>query len=1011
MRRRPSKATGPLTTPLEPLPFFGRQVEMDGLRNHLAVAPLVSLHGPAGVGKSRLLRELASGFEVPVTIVQCVEGDRAVSVRSRIERRLRCHAGGLEMALQQQARVIAIDDIHHLSLDELTALLMPIVPSATALGRLVLIGRDPMVAAGPLVEMGIGGLDATASGQLWSYLETALGEVPGAFDTAFARTRGAPMGLRREYARARFGAEAWALGSLSPAARTALEAMAVLRIPVAPAGLAAMIPQLAVEAAVDELSARQLVDGHADGRLEAHELVRLDVLRSLSLERRQALEVRAAEVVNGSGAGGGARLVWDAGDDGALGALDPVTRLCEAILHYVHADDVVAGTTLLLAHRDLGARRGAAGELEVLIDALDPAGKRPELATLRLELVIRSGRFSEALDRVNSSRSSQILHAELTMAIGDTETARHELLELSRNTDANLRAAASVLLCELELLSGNVSGATAWLERISDLSAIEPATRVQVYLAMAKIDEWAGRIAAMRTTLARAHGVCSSGAGGASELAVIVEARRAAALIREGRLSEASAALDAATLLARDLDSMAAADEIRRVSALLAQRRGDNEAAEAGLRALVHSRRGRGDELGALRSELELAELEILRGRPAGAVELASAVATSAHRRKLAHLAARAELVMAATDLLEHRVEAAKNRLAEVSLNALDVASLARCEVFSANAQALQGQRSGAVEHARAAGGLEVRDEVDRTLSAAEVALAAGDVTQALEMARETAVMAERLHRRSELASALVIVARLELARGDRASARAAATRGAREAAAAGLVRVRVHALLALSALARDDDDASSAVAYARDAAEMAIAAGLPVERLVAHAALEAIAGHEAVADPSAPSAATMASTAIDGAARLLADLGLTAQRPFRVIDAEGLQSDVADSNPEILRLSSRSLAVDGVREVILRKGQELADLRRRSLLKRLLFMFASAPGKVFSKEAIVQAVWNVEYHPLRHDAALFTNIMRIRRLLGEDGAEIVRVTDDGYRFVPPRDFLFVFSR
>lgn len=191
----------------------------------------------------------------------------------------------------------------------------------------------------------------------------------------------------------------------------------------------------------------------------------------------------------------------------------------------------------------------------------------------------------------------------------------------------------------------------------------------------------------------------------------------------------------------------------------------------------------------------------------------------------------------------------------------------------------------------------------------------------------------------------------------------------------------------------------------------MAIGAGLPVERLVAHAALEAIAGHEAVADPSAPSAATMASTAIDGAARLLADLGLTAQRPFRVIDAEGLQSDVADSNPEILRLSSRSLAVDGVREVILRKGQELADLRRRSLLKRLLFMFASAPGKVFSKEAIVQAVWNVEYHPLRHDAALFTNIMRIRRLLGEDGAEIVRVTDDGYRFVPPRDFLFVFSR
>jgi hypothetical protein len=281
----------------------------------------------------------------------------------------------------------------------------------------------------------------------------------------------------------------------------------------------------------------------------------------------------------------------------------------------------------------------------------------------------------------------------------------------------------------------------------------------------------------------------------------------------------------------------------------------------------------------------------------------------------------------------------------------------------------------------------------------------------ALELARDTAVLAERAHRTIELASALVIVARLELARGDRGNARAAASRAAREAAAAGLLRVRVHALLALCALARDDDDASSAVSYARDASELALLAGLPVERLVAHAALDAISGQEAVADPAAPSAATMSPTAIEGAARLLTDLGLTAQRPFRVIDAEGVPSDVADANPEILRLSSRALAVDGVREVIWRHGQELADLRRRSLLKRLLFLFASAPGKVFSKEAIVQAVWNVEYHPLRHDAALFTNIMRIRRLLGEDGSEIIRVTEDGYRFVPPRDFLFVIPR
>src|SRR5262249_54024602 len=154
--------------------------------------------------------------------------------------------------------------------------------------------------------------------------------------------------------------------------------------------------------------------------------------------------------------------------------------------------------------------------------------------------------------------------------------------------------------------------------------------------------------------------------------------------------------------------------------------------------------------------------------------------------------------------------------------------------------------------------------------------------------------------------------------------------------------------------------DAASAVAYARDASELALNAGLPVERLVAHAALDAISGQEAVADPSAPTAAAMGPTAIEGAAPLLPDPRLTPQRPYRVIDAEGVPSDVADANPEILRLPARALAVDGVREVIWRHGQELADLRRRSLLKRLLFLFAAAPGKVYSKEAIVQAVWNV---------------------------------------------------
>jgi Transcriptional regulatory protein, C terminal/AAA domain (dynein-related subfamily) len=1044
MRRRSAKITNPMT-PIGPVPFVGRQQELALLRDHLAVVPLVSLHGALGSGKTRLVAELAPLLGAPCSVIECHPGDRASALRSRAERALRCVPGSLAQTLTAQSRVLVIDDIQHLRIDEATNLLSPLVLGPTALGRVVVVGRDPLAAAvgATIAEVELLGLDIDSASALWAQLEESFGDADG-WDTAFGRTRGIPLGLRREYARARFGANAWDLTALEIPARTALEALAILRQPVAPAAVAALAPGVDTEAALTSLVARQLVDQVGDGRVVLHEVVRVDVLAQLDLETKQRLSADAAELVASTAAvAAGPRLAWQAGDDGAFGAMDQITRVREVVWHWLAAGDRDRAAQVLLDHSELAARSGGAGEFEALLDAL---GDRPrkrgpgsaaetnqvalvtgelveperarELSALRIEIAIRGGRYTEAFERATAAPGavSQLVHAELVLASGDVSNARRALTVIANgqahgSIDDRVRALA--VLAELELLAGKPDAAAQNLAAIGDLSAPEPLVRARVHLAAARVDEYVGRVAAMRTALARAHGACKSVPAclEASELTAIVDARRAVGLAREGRLVEAAAALDAADAVARDLDAVAVADEVLAARALVARRRGDAASAAAMLHDLVRARRERGDELGALRAELDLAELEIVRGQPAVAAELASAAMASSVRRELGHLAARGQAVAAAIDLMELRIEAALPRLEELAGQpTLDAAASATVSVLLATARALSGQRAGAVELAQNAGA-ESRDELDRRLAAAEVALATGDVAVALELARDTAVLAERAHRTIELATALVIVARLELARGDRGNARAAATRAAREAAAAGLVRVRIHALLALSALARDDDDAATAVAYARDASDLALHAGLPVERLVAHAALDAISGSEAVADPSAPSAATMTSTAIEGAARLLTDLGLTTQRPFRVIDAEGVPSDVADANPEILRLAGRALAVDGVREVIWRHGQELADLRRRSLLKRLLFLFASAPGKVFSKENIVQAVWNVEYHPLRHDAALFTNIMRIRRLLGEDGSEIIRVTEDGYRFVPPRDFLFVIPR
>jgi len=1026
-------------TPLGPVPFVGRQSELSELKQHLSLVSLVSLHGALGSGKTRLVTELAPTLGAPTTLIECYPGDRASALRARAERSLRCVPGMLAQTLAAQARVLVIDDIQHLRIDEATNLLSPLLLGPTALGRIVVVGRDPLSAAvgANIAELELHGLDIEAAGTMWSNLEETFGEAEG-FEAAFGRTRGVPLALRREYARARFGAHAWEIPALDEPARIAIEALAVLRQPVAPAAVAALAPGVDTEAALTSLVARQLVDAVGDGRVVCHEVVRVDVLAQLPPDARRRLSAAAADLVASTAAvSKGPRLAWQAGDDGAFGAMDQITRVREVVWHWIAAGERAKAADFLLANRELAARSGGAGEFEALLDALgDRPRRRPgsnseitqmpegdaldpdrtrRLSALRIEIAVRGGRFTEAFERATAASNavSPLLHAELTLASGDAASARRALQGLVSSSDPSERARALAMLAELELLAGKPDSAAAHLGALGDVSNADPLARARVHLAAARVDEYAGRVASMRSALARAHGACKSVQAclEASELSAIVDARRAVGLAREGRLVEAATALDAADAAARDLDAVAVADEVLAARALVARRRGDSQQAATLLHDVVRARRERGDELGALRAELDLAELEIMRGQPALAAELASAALASSVRRELGHLAARGGAVVGAIDLMELRLDAALPRLEELNGQpALDAATAAQVAVLLATARAASGQRAGAIELAQNAGA-ESRDELDRRLATAEVALATGDVALALELARDTAVLAERAHRTIELASALVIVARLELARGDRGNARAAATRAAREAAAAGLIRVRIHALLALSALARDDDDAASAVAYARDASELALTAGLPVERLVAHAALDAISGHEAVADPSAPSAATMAPSAIEGAARLLTDLGLTAQRPFRVIDAEGVPSDVADANPEILRLPGRALAVDGVREVIWRHGQELADLRRRSLLKRLLFLFASAPGKVFSKEAIVQAVWNVEYHPLRHDAALFTNIMRIRRLLGEDGSEIIRVTEDGYRFVPPRDFLFVIPR
>lgn len=166
-RRRAFKITNPMT-PIDPVPFVGRQHELAELKQHLAIVSLVSLHGALGAGKTRLVHELAPGLGVPCSVISCHPGDRASALRARAERALRCVPGTLAQTLAQQARVLVIDDIQHLRTDEATNLLAPLLLGPTALGRVIVVGRDPLAAAvgAAIAELELGGLDAEAAGEL-----------------------------------------------------------------------------------------------------------------------------------------------------------------------------------------------------------------------------------------------------------------------------------------------------------------------------------------------------------------------------------------------------------------------------------------------------------------------------------------------------------------------------------------------------------------------------------------------------------------------------------------------------------------------------------------------------------------------------------------------------------------------------------------------------------------------------------------------------------------------------
>jgi DNA-binding response OmpR family regulator len=69
----------------------------------------------------------------------------------------------------------------------------------------------------------------------------------------------------------------------------------------------------------------------------------------------------------------------------------------------------------------------------------------------------------------------------------------------------------------------------------------------------------------------------------------------------------------------------------------------------------------------------------------------------------------------------------------------------------------------------------------------------------------------------------------------------------------------------------------------------------------------------------------------------------------------------------------------------LIEKKRGRIDFNNQHILLELLNLFVKYPGQVFSKEQIVQRIWNESYSPSIHDNKIYVTIKRLRSLIEPD--------------------------
>ncbi len=104
-----------------------------------------------------------------------------------------------------------------------------------------------------------------------------------------------------------------------------------------------------------------------------------------------------------------------------------------------------------------------------------------------------------------------------------------------------------------------------------------------------------------------------------------------------------------------------------------------------------------------------------------------------------------------------------------------------------------------------------------------------------------------------------------------------------------------------------------------------------------------------------------------------------------------------------IVKGDQNILMIDRERKVIIESTLGEVHFERRFVLLEILYLLASQPGKVFTKEDLVDKIWRENYNPLIHDSKVYTSISRLRKLIEPDFRRPIYILNerDGYAFNP----------